>query len=162
FYGWLMGIAFFVIPVMRGLLQIRSLRRFGLPWRHGQAVAERLVPRTRRGVEVLLPESLSAPMTCSVLRPVVIFPEDAQNWDEKDVERALIHELEHVRRGDWVIHCFARVACAAYWFHPLVWVAWRQLTLEAERACDDAVLGNSEAIAYANQLLGLARRQCAV
>jgi uncharacterized protein (TIGR03435 family) len=101
-------------------------------------------------------------MTCSVVRPVVIFPADAHRWDEQDVERALIHELEHVRRYDWATHCLARVACAAYWFHPLVWVAWRHLTLEAERSCDDAVLGNSEAIAYANQLLGLARRRSAV
>src|SRR5262245_39046148 len=108
FYGWLMGIALFVIPVIRGLLQIRSLRRFGLPWRYGQAVAERLARRSRRGVEVLVHESLSAPMTCSVLSPVVIFPEDAQNWDENDVERALVHELEHVRRYDWATHCLPR------------------------------------------------------
>jgi uncharacterized protein (TIGR03435 family) len=162
FYGWLIGIALFVIPVIRGLRQIRSLRRFGLPWRHGQEVAERLAPHARRAVEVLLHESLSAPLTCSVLRPVVVFPADAQTWDEKDVERALVHELEHVRRYDWTMHCLARVACAAYWFHPLVWVARRQLMLEAERSCDDAVLGKSEPIAYANQLLGLARRRSAV
>src|SRR4029077_13263520 len=59
-------------------------------------------------------------------------------------------------------HCLARVACAAYWFHPLVWAACRQLTLEAERSCDDAVLKNSEATAYADQLVGLARRRSAV
>ncbi len=162
FYGWLIGIALFVVPVIRGLLQTRSLRRFGLPWRHGQVVAERLVPRARRGVEVLLNESLPGPMTCGVLRPVVILPADAESWDKKDLERALVHELEHVRRYDWLVHCLARVACAAYWFHPLVWAAWRRLTLEAERSCDDAVLGNSEATAYADQLLGLARRRFAV
>jgi hypothetical protein len=88
-----------------------------------------------------------------------MLPEDAQSWDEKDLERALVHELEHVRRYDWAIHCLARVACAAYWFHPLVWAAWRQLTLEAERSCDDAVLRNAEATAYANQLLALARKR---
>ena len=161
-YGWFVGIALFAIPVVRGLLQVRSLRRSGLPWRRGQAVAEGLAPHTRRGIEVLLHESLSGPMTCGVLRPVVILPEHAQSWDEKDLERALVHELEHVRRYDWAIHCLARVACAAYWFHPLVWAAWRQLTLEAERSCDDAVLGISEATAYADQLLGLARRRSAV
>jgi uncharacterized protein (TIGR03435 family) len=99
---------------------------------------------------------------CGVLRSVVILPEDAQSWDETDLERALVHELEHVRRYDWVIHCLARVVCAAYWFHPLVWAAWRQLTLEAERSCDDAVLRNSDAAAYADQLLGLARRRSAI
>ena len=113
-------------------------------------------------VEILLHESLPGPMTCGVLHPVIILPADAQSWDKQDLERALVHELEHVRRYDWPIHCLARVACAAYWFHPLVWIAWRQLKLEAERSCDDAVLRSSEATAYADQLVGLARRRSVV
>ena len=153
-WGWFLGTAFFMIPIVRGLLQIRSLRRFGLPWRHAQGA--------RRRVEVLLHKSLPGPMTCGVLNPVIILPADAQCWDKQDLERALVHELEHVRRYDWPIHCLARVACAAYWFHPLVWIAWRQLALEAERSCDDAVLRSSEATAYADQLVGLARRRSVV
>jgi TonB family protein len=66
--------------------------------------------------------------------------------------------LEHVRRRDWVTHCAARAICAVYWFHPLAWMTWRRLELEAERACDDAVLGHSEATAYADQLVAVARR----
>jgi len=49
--GWFVGIALFAIPVIRGLLQVRSVRRFGLPWRHGQAVAERLAPRAGVGLK---------------------------------------------------------------------------------------------------------------
>jgi uncharacterized protein (TIGR03435 family) len=171
-YGWLMGFAFCAIPVIRGFLQFRSLRRVGLPWPHGQAVAERLLRRRRQGerrprrstrrVEVLIHESLPGPMTCGVLRPLVMLPEDVKSWSEQDLECALIHELEHVRRYDWATHCLARVACAAYWFNPLIWVAWRQLTLEAERSCDDAVLRKAEATAYADQLLGLARRRSTI
>jgi uncharacterized protein (TIGR03435 family) len=161
-YGWFAGIALFAVPVIRGLLQIRSMRRFGRAWQHGRIVAEGFALHTRRGIEVLIHESLAGPVTCGVLRPVVLLPEDAQSWDEKDLERALVHELEHVRRYDWAIHCLARVVCAVYWFHPLVWAAWRQLKLEAERSCDDAVLGNNEATAYADQLLGLARRRSTV
>jgi uncharacterized protein (TIGR03435 family) len=165
--GWFIGAALFMIPIVGGLLQIRSLRRFGLPWRHGQAAADgltpdALTPGARRRVEVLLHESLSGPMTCGVLKPLIILPADAQSWDKQDLERALVHELEHVRRYDWPIHCLARVACAAYWFHPLVWIAWRQLALEAERSCDDTVLRSSEATAYADQLVGLARRRSVV
>jgi TonB family protein len=37
-------------------------------------------------------------------------------------------------------------------------MAWRRLELEAERSCDDAVLRQSEATAYADQLVGLAER----
>jgi len=97
-------------------------------------------------------------MTCGVLHPAIVLPQDAQHWEEAELARAIVHELEHVRRLDWVSLCLARAVCAVYWFHPLVWIAWRKLALEAERSCDDAVLGRSEATAYADQLVGLARQ----
>jgi hypothetical protein len=45
-----------------------------------------------------------------------------------------------------------------YWFHPLVWVAFRRLSLEAERAADDAVVRSAEHTEYAEQLVLLAGR----
>jgi len=39
-----------------------------------------------------------------------------------------------------LIHLLGRFACAAYWFHPLVWLAARQLRKTSEQAADDAVL----------------------
>ena len=103
---------------------------------------------------------LPGPMTCGVFAPCHRAARDAENWSQEDLNRAIVHELEHVRRGDWVSQCLARVVCAVYWFHPLVWIAWRQLALEAERSCDDAVLRRSEATAYADQLVGLAQARC--
>src|SRR5215471_13694169 len=95
------------------------------------------------------------------VRPVIIFPPDAPTWSEDDVQRALAHELEHVQRRDWVTLCLARAICAVYWFHPLVWIANRQLCVNAERACDDAVLRDSQAFGYADQLVALAERSLA-
>ena len=109
-------------------------------------------------VDVLLHGALAGLMTCGVLHPAIVLSQDAQTWHDEDLYRAFVHELEHVRRRDRVSLCLARVVCAAYWFHPLIWIAWRQLVLEAERSCDDAVLRYSEATAYADQLVGLARR----
>jgi beta-lactamase regulating signal transducer with metallopeptidase domain len=97
-------------------------------------------------------------MTCGVRHPAIVFPPDAPDWPEDDLNRAIVHELEHVWRRDWIWHCLARTVCAVYWFHPLVWIAARRLAVEAERACDDAVLGRSDATAYADQLIELARR----
>jgi len=158
--GWIVGMALYLLPVMIGLGQIRSLRRSGLPWRHGQSAVERIAPHAgiHRHVKVLLHEALEGPMTCGVLHPVIVMPQDAENWNEEDLNRAIVHELEHVRRCDSVSRCLARVACAVYWFHPLVWIAWRKLALEGERSCDDAVLMCSDATAYADQLVGLAKR----
>jgi TonB family protein len=157
---WIFGAVLFLLPMAVGLRQVRSLRQAARPWPLGQPAVERLAIEAgiHRRVAVLLHEALPGPMTCGIAHPAIVLPVNAQSWGAEDLNRAIVHELEHVRRGDWAIHCFARAVCAAYWFHPLVWIAWRQLALEAERSCDDAVLGRSEATAYADQLVGLARR----
>lgn len=109
------------------------------------------------GVRVLLSERVQSPLTFGFIRPTILMPVAARDWSADAVSRALRHELEHVHRGDWTLQLLARVACAVYWPHPLVWTAWRRFTLEAERACDDAVLSGSEPALYAQQLVTLAR-----
>jgi beta-lactamase regulating signal transducer with metallopeptidase domain len=115
--------------------------------------------------------ALSGSLAASIIAKVTItmafgllaawLARDAETWNSEDLNRAIVHELEHVRRGDSASRSLARAICAVYWFHPLVWIAWRKLVLEAERACDDAVLIRSEATAYADQLVGLAKRMSA-
>jgi beta-lactamase regulating signal transducer with metallopeptidase domain len=46
-----------------------------------------------------------------------------------------------------------RAVCAMFWFHPLVWLASRRHALEAERACDDAVVQDAGNEDYAEQLV---------
>jgi uncharacterized protein (TIGR03435 family) len=164
FAAWLAGMALFLFPVTLGLWHVRSLRRTAVPWRHGQQLVDWLAAEGLVNdagidrVEVLLSGTLPGPMTCGIFHPAIVLPQEAETWQQEDLNRAIVHELEHVRRGDWASQSLARVVCAAYWFHPLVWIAWRRLSLEAERSCDDAVLLLSEATAYADQLVGLARR----
>ena len=158
--AWAAVAAIFLAPVAIGLWQIAKLRRNAVPWIAGQPLVDRLAREAgiERYVDLLLHESLPGPMTCGARRPAVVLPADAPEWPRADVERAIVHELEHVRRRDWVTHCAARAVCALYWFHPLAWMSWRQLELDAERACDDAVLAQSEATAYADQLVAVAQR----
>ena len=155
-----MGTVLFLLPMLIGLRQVYTLRLSGRPWPHGQSIAGQLAVDAdfHRGVEVLLHEALSGPVSCGVVWPTIVLPMDAQTWHADDLSRAIIHELEHVRRRDWMSQCVARAICACYWFHPLVWIARRKLVLEAERACDDAVLRRADAVAYADQLVTLAKR----
>jgi bla regulator protein blaR1 len=141
------------------LLRLRRIQRAGVPWLEGRDLVQKLAGEygVRRKVDILLHEEIAAPITCGVLRPVILLPFGVRSWNQDDLRRALIHELEHVRRRDWAMQRVARAAVACYWFHPLVWVAWRRLCLEAERAADDAVLRTSQSAEYAEQLVGLAR-----
>lgn len=166
--SWIAGAAVCLLPVVVGLWQVRALRSSGRPWRQGPTLVDGLARDAgiRRRVGVLLHESVPGPMTCGMVRPAIVLPMDAQTWPVEDLQRAIVHELEHVRRADWVSQCLARIICAVYWFHPLVWIAWRHLSLDAERACDDAVLRHPSTLpgtdadptAYADQLVGLAER----
>jgi beta-lactamase regulating signal transducer with metallopeptidase domain len=157
---WAAGAMFLLALLAMDLLRLRTLRRGGFPWptRNDLVRSLAVASGVHRPVDVLLHEGVSAPLTCGLWRPAILLPIDASDWHEADLRRALVHELEHVRRGDWATQLLARVVCACYWFHPLVWLAWGRLRLEAERACDDAVVQSAERTAYAEQLVSLARR----
>jgi len=159
-YAWAAGAMLLLIVLAIDLQRLRALRRRGRPWlaRNDLARSIAVTNGVRRHVDVLLHEGVSAPLTCGLWRPAILFPIDACEWQDADVRRALVHELEHVRRYDWATQLVARLVCACYWFHPLVWMAWARLRLEAERACDDAVVQRTEGTEYAAQLVGLARR----
>jgi beta-lactamase regulating signal transducer with metallopeptidase domain len=160
---WITGVVIFLLPVFSVLWRLSTIRRTGLPVAWGRDEILRLA--TERGVhkpvELLEHEAVPGPMTFGITRPVIVLPLDAREWDEAELRRALMHELEHIKRGDWLMQILARVVAACYWFHPLVWTAWRRLCLEAERACDDAVVTSEERTDYAEQLVTLAQRMSA-
>jgi beta-lactamase regulating signal transducer with metallopeptidase domain/ankyrin repeat protein len=156
---WLAGVVFLLLSLTVDLLRVRHLRRHGLPSEKLRETIERLTVDARmKPVDVMLHEKIAAPVTFGFIQPVIMLPTDAEDWQPTDVRRALVHELEHIRRGDWATQLVARVACAFYWFHPLIWMAWRKLCLEAERSCDDAVVETAGNTEYAEQLVSLARQ----
>lgn len=157
---WLAGAAVLLTQLALTLWRLRRLRRTGLPWPEMRAAIRSLAADAGidRAVDVVLHEEVASPLTFGTRHPLIVLPPDARGWSEANLRRALVHELEHVRRCDWALQTGARAVCAAWWFHPLVWIAWRRLSLEAERACDDAVIVKEESMDYADQLVSLAER----
>ena len=114
--------------------------------------ADRLaLPRLPR---LLMSERLPMPFACGIARPTIVLPAAAADWDDRRRRAVLCHELAHVRRSDLALNALGQLACALWWFHPLVWIAARRLRIESERACDDLVLGvGTRASEYADHLL---------
>lgn len=160
---WIAGAIVFLLPVVAALWRLSMIRRTGLPVAWHRDELSRLADA--RGVsvpvELLEHEDVPGPMTFGISRPVIVLPPDAREWSQAELRRALMHELEHIQRGDWLMQIVARTVAALYWFHPLVWSAWRRLCLEAERSCDDAVVLSEERTDYAEQLVTLAQRMAA-
>jgi HEAT repeat protein/beta-lactamase regulating signal transducer with metallopeptidase domain len=108
---------------------------------------------------LLASDQVTVPFTSGVLRPVVVVPASAlATWTDERIRVVLLHELAHVRRRDCLVQAMSQLACAAYWFNPLTWVAARRLRAERERACDDLVLdAGMRGSDYAQHLLDIAR-----
>lgn len=157
---WAVGATLLLTRLAISFVRLRLIRRAGIPSLELNQTMRILTTSAgmRRQVEVLLHDDVQVPFTSGFLRPVIFLPSDASTWSELALQRVLVHELEHIKRSDWLVQVLARTVCAFYWFQPLVWIAWRKICLEAERACDDAVVISNERTAYAEQLVNLAKR----
>ena len=96
------------------------------------------------------------PFACGITRPTIVLPAESDGWTLDRRRAVLLHELAHVRRRDLAGHTLARLVCAVYWFHPLVWTAAKRLRAESERACDDLALAcGARPADYAEHLLDI-------
>ncbi len=93
-----------------------------------------------RPVRLLQSAEVGIPMTWGTRAPSILLPAEAASWSEERRRVVLLHEMAHIVRCDFLTQVAAGIACAVYWFHPLVWYASRRLRVEREIACDDHVL----------------------
>lgn len=140
----------------------------GLSVRHGSGpapgewIAEARAVAARAGwhggLDVRRTLKDGSPHVAGLFRSVVMMPPSAAGWSSEERQAAFVHELTHIRRRDRRTQALAQLACAIYWFNPLVWIAAAGLARERERACDDEVLRvGVKPSAYASLLLDLAR-----
>ena len=140
---WLAGAVVTALPTLAGLWSVRRLTRASTA--HGRLDG------------VFVTDAIQGPATWGLWRPVILLPSSAVRWPAEHLEAALAHERAHIARGDWAVHLGARAVCSLFWFHPLVWLARRELALEAEHAADDAVVRSGvRPSTYATLLLSVA------
>lgn len=159
--AWLLGMAAMLFRYILGLAVVWRIGCMAKPvedegWLSLLRATSRLL-EIRRLVALRECPRRTIPMTWGILRPVILLPNAADAWPDDRRQAVLMHELAHVRRRDCLALLIAQLAMALYWFNPLVWLAWRRLLNESERACDDLVLSQgSKASDYAEHLLGVA------
>ena len=159
--AWLLGLvaAFRLARLAAALVELRALgrRARGLepePWL--RALRDEVAPRAR----FALSDQLATPATFGLRQPVVLLPPGfASEGREKQAALAL-HELLHVRRGDWLALVAEEAIVAVFAFHPALRWLIRRIRLAREQLIDAAVvrrLGGREL--YLESLVESARAQ---
>src|SRR5690606_34958506 len=76
------------------------------------------------------------------------------------VEAAILHELVHVKRHDYLINAAQHVVETLFFFHPSVWWLSRQVRAQRELSCDQAVVDSHlDPLDYAAALVALEQQR---
>jgi beta-lactamase regulating signal transducer with metallopeptidase domain len=117
--------------------------------------------RIRRPVVALITESDISPAVYGLFRPRILLPRTVvDGLDGEQLYAVIVHELAHVKRGDYWVNWIQLLLGIVYFFHPLVWYANRKMRIEREQACDDLTLValGLNRNGYAESLLCVAER----
>ena len=158
--GWFVVALFLVLRLVAAHVQARrALAACSAP---SDALAGALAPVARElgmsAPPLRIARAGTMPAVIGVLRPSIVLPLEASSWTADRLRVVLLHECAHVRRRDAMLQVVANVAAAAYWWHPLAWIAARRVARERELACDDLVIATGTTGAqYAEHLLEIAR-----
>ncbi len=159
---WAIGLLALLVRLAAGLAGAVRLTAQGMPlegpaWRALLDQFLALVP-LRRPIRLRSHPVVSVPMTWGWRRPVVLFPEGADEWSADERSSALYHELSHIKRADFLIMLLVRTSLAFFWWNPLCWIVYRELRKEQEIACDELALrAGLRPSTYAASLLAFRR-----
>ena len=154
------------LALLFGVMLLAVLRLFAMrgraevlvegSWLSALAEAQRRMG-FKYGTALLVSDELRSPISWGLLRStIVLSPKAVQAVGE--AEAIIAHELAHIARLDWAKLLASRVACAVFWFNPLVWMLARESHQLREEAADDAVLmADIDGPDYATLLVGAAR-----
>ena len=154
------------LALLSGVMALAVVRLFAMrrraeilvegSWLSALAEAQRRMG-FKHGTALLVSNELRSPISWGVLRPTIVLSPKAVAA-AGEAEAIIAHELAHVARLDWAKLLGARVACAVFWFNPLVWMLARESHQLREEAADDAVLmADIDGPDYATLLVGAAR-----
>jgi bla regulator protein blaR1 len=177
FLVWVLGSCLAMMRLIVGLRRISQLRKSCVT-----VVAVDLDPVVRTTLEaigssrssksgsffswpitVVTSEDVRVPAAIGYWKRTIVLPAwTLRELPPHDLNVILLHEFAHLRRWDDWTNLIQKIVRALFFFHPALWWIEKQLSVEREMACDDAVLAEtSNPRGYANCLVSLLEKSLA-
>ncbi len=111
----------------------------------------------KKNVQIWLSSVVDAPLTLGFWKPVILLPIAAVNClSIQQTEAIILHELQHIKRNDYLINLLIAVTDVILFFNPFAKLLADHIYKEREHSCDDMVLQfRYDAALYARSLLVL-------
>ncbi|MFO0977806.1 MAG: M56 family metallopeptidase [Planctomycetaceae bacterium] len=139
---WMLGVIFLSIRLLLSWAWIRRLRLASTPCVRTETLqtVRRLSKslRIRSAVRLFESTAIDVPMVIGWLRPAILFPFATMNClSVSQLEAILAHELEHIRRADYLVNFLQNLVETVLFYHPAVWWVSSRIRQEREYCCDD-------------------------
>jgi len=133
------------LGVVRLFLMRRVVSQRGIPaslalQRAVHILAQRLRTTTPHVLICMYDRPLA--LTSGIFRPTVLLSTwMLKHLDQRELEAALAHELEHVARRDYLVIFLATLLRDAFFYMPASRAVYQQLQQEKELVCDEVAVG---------------------
>ncbi|MDB9822844.1 TonB family protein [Deltaproteobacteria bacterium] len=113
---------------------------------------------------VIITDKVKSPALFGYIRPRLLLPEGIlEKLNDAELAYVFMHELGHLKRHDIGISWLLTIMQIIHWFNPLVWLAFYQMRVDQESACDASVLSrikHNQYADYANAIIGFLEKFC--
>jgi beta-lactamase regulating signal transducer with metallopeptidase domain len=92
-------------------------------------------------INVYVSNLVKSPLTIGFIKPLILIPFASINHlTTEQLEAILLHELAHIKRGDYLINIIQSIIEIILFFNPFIQLIGRSVKQERENSCDDWVL----------------------
>lgn len=142
---WMSGVLLYTFIMVRGWITLRRIKNYSSKFSNQEVLVlfeeckKRL--QIKKSIKIVISKRVQSPMIFGLFQTYIVLPSQHENWlSLKHYEYIFLHELNHYKNKDLLTNYVILFYQIIYWFNPLVWLAFREMRLDREIACDTSVL----------------------
>ncbi len=120
--------------------------------------------KIKTSLQVTVTGRVKSPALFGYVRPRLLLPVGVkEKLNDAELSYMFMHELGHLKRHDIGVSWLITFIQIFQWFNPFVWLAFYQMRLDQESACDASVLSrinHDQTIDYAGTIVGFLENFC--